>query len=64
MQMECFLGNPDNLRMMLSGTHTPLQLDFGRWKKALCLKITGNNEVTTDRRLTMLDGFHACTQGT
>lgn len=53
MQMEEYLGNPSNLRMIY--WDAPLHLNLGRWKNALCLKI--GNEV-----LTML-GIHSCTQG-
>ena len=34
---------------------TPLQLNLGRWKKALCPKIVDNNGVLTDERLILLN---------
>ena len=46
MQIEFFLGNADNLRMIILGVQTS-SLNLGRWKKALCLKI-GKNEVFTN----------------
>ena len=55
MQLESCIGNPDALRMIPLGTHAPLQLNLGRWKKTLCpTKIGINNDVTTNESLMSL----------
>ena len=57
MQMESFLCNLDNVRMIPLRTHLS---KFGSWRKFLCLKM-GHNEVSINE-LEWHD-IHACTQG-
>ena len=62
MQMESCLGTPDALRMIPLGTHAPLQLNLGRWKKTLCpTKIGITNDVSTNESLMSLHyAHHSC----
>jgi len=55
MKMEYFLGSSDNLKV----GNAPLQLNLGRWKKALCPKIR-NNEVSTNESLLLVYAQHGC----
>lgn len=55
MQMEWFLGNPDNRRMIPLWSHARRQLTLSRWKKALSPKIVDNNEVSTNDSFMPLD---------
>ena len=57
MQMEHFLGNPNKPKND-SIWDAPLQLNLGRWKRALCLKI-GYNEVSTNASLPLYYDQHS-----
>ena len=63
-KMESFLGYPDYLRMSPFGD-TPVELDLGRWKKALCPEI-GKSElsVETTESLPLRHARHSCMYST
>lgn len=53
MQMELFLGNLLDFKMITLGTFAPLQLNLAGEKKGLCSNI-GKNEVLVDESLHLL----------
>lgn len=56
--LACLGPNADG--KLLRSPKTPFQLKLGRWKKASCPEILGNNEVSTNASLLINCAPHSC----